>query len=290
MKKGSAMEGFIRGDGTIRPIEHYDDTELRGKIQTNTDNISNLNSRVTELEEHGGAEDQTKADKVSGAIAGHLASLDENGNLQDSGKKPSDFAPVVHDHLNISYQDSDGSGRVYTTSSEDDGGEVHIIVKKGDGDYKSAIINDANINNLTRALATPSSTPENDATKLITSQAVYDALAGKAGIYNGTIRVDSAGNNSYPIPEGGVVQAALDSFVESSEQDKMYNVLAQFVIVAAGFAHYCPAIVYWSIDSEDSTIIMHIHAGDYRFVATKQEGATAWKQEKFDKSSFLETF
>lgn len=33
-----------------------------------------------------------KADKVSGAIAGNLASLDAGGNLQDSGKKPSDFA------------------------------------------------------------------------------------------------------------------------------------------------------------------------------------------------------
>lgn len=139
-------------------------------------------------------------------------------------------------------------------------------------------------------IPTVDSTITEDGSNPVTGAAIYAALAGKAGIYNGTIRVDSAGNNSYPIPEGGVVQTALDSFVESSEQDKMYNVLAQFVILAAGFAHYCPAIVYWSIDSEDSTIIMHIHAGDYRFVATKQEGATAWKQEKFDKSSFLETF
>jgi hypothetical protein len=100
MKKGTAMEGFIREDGTIRPIEHYDDTELRGKIQTNTDNISNLDSRVTELEEHG-VEDPEKADKVVGATAGNLATLDENGNLQDSGYKPSDFAPTIHTHTSL---------------------------------------------------------------------------------------------------------------------------------------------------------------------------------------------
>lgn len=95
------MEGFIREDGTIRPIEHYDDTELRGKIQTNTDNISNLDSRVSELEEHGGVEDPTKADKVENATVGNLASLDANGNLQDSGKKASDFAPTNHTHANL---------------------------------------------------------------------------------------------------------------------------------------------------------------------------------------------
>lgn len=36
-----------------------------------------------------------KADKVAGATEGNLAALDANGNLADSGKKPSDFVPVV---------------------------------------------------------------------------------------------------------------------------------------------------------------------------------------------------
>ncbi len=35
-----------------------------------------------------------KADKVAGATAGNFASLDVNGNLTDSGKKASDFAPA----------------------------------------------------------------------------------------------------------------------------------------------------------------------------------------------------
>jgi hypothetical protein len=104
MKKGAAMEGFIREDGTIRPIEHYNDTELRGKIQTNTDNISNLDSRVTELEEQGGVEDPTKADKVENATAGNLATLDENGNLQDSHTKPSDFVSHPTFFISIMYR------------------------------------------------------------------------------------------------------------------------------------------------------------------------------------------
>jgi hypothetical protein len=33
----------------------------------------------------------TKADKVTGATAGHLAGLDSNGNITDSGKASTDF-------------------------------------------------------------------------------------------------------------------------------------------------------------------------------------------------------
>ena len=35
----------------------------------------------------------SKADKVSSPTAGHFASLNAQGNLQDSGKSASDFAP-----------------------------------------------------------------------------------------------------------------------------------------------------------------------------------------------------
>lgn len=40
-----------------------------------------------------------KADKVTGATNGHLASLDSNGNLADSGKAASDFAQVSSNAL-----------------------------------------------------------------------------------------------------------------------------------------------------------------------------------------------
>lgn len=42
-----------------------------------------------------------KADKVSNATSGHLAGLDANGNLTDSGKAVSDLADVHHGHGNI---------------------------------------------------------------------------------------------------------------------------------------------------------------------------------------------
>ena len=40
-----------------------------------------------------------KADKVNNATNGHLAGLDANGNLTDSGKAPSDFAQVSSNTL-----------------------------------------------------------------------------------------------------------------------------------------------------------------------------------------------
>lgn len=98
MKKGMAMEGFILPDGTVKPSYKYDDTKVKADIQTNKDDIDNLKSRVKYLEEHGGAEDPTKADKVSEATEDNLAALDVEGNLIDSGYDASDFAPVVHGH------------------------------------------------------------------------------------------------------------------------------------------------------------------------------------------------
>lgn len=203
MKKGTAMEGFIREDGTVRPIEHYDDTELRGKIQTNTDNINNLDSRVTELEEHGGVEDPTKADKVIGATAGNLASLDADGNLQDSGKAI-DQSPTANsanlvtsggvktaldekaDNIHTlkysdgSYESSISVGKLNRDDDELDGAQVYGKDAIRLAVYGNRVYIDGNnINNLKRALEDPSYTPEDNATKLITSKAVYDALLGK---------------------------------------------------------------------------------------------------------------
>lgn len=39
-----------------------------------------------------------KADKVTPAAAGNFAALGSNGNLQDSGRKPADFAAADHNH------------------------------------------------------------------------------------------------------------------------------------------------------------------------------------------------
>lgn len=53
-----------------------------------------------------------KADKVSGATAGNLASLDATGNLQDSGKSASDFALATDltSHASATAQDDDVHG------------------------------------------------------------------------------------------------------------------------------------------------------------------------------------
>lgn len=47
-----------------------------------------------------------KADKVSGAINGHFASLDANGNLTDSGKSSSDFVAKSAGVTNVSYDNT----------------------------------------------------------------------------------------------------------------------------------------------------------------------------------------
>lgn len=44
-----------------------------------------------------------KADKVSGATNGHLAGLDSNGNLTDSGKSASDFQPTIDSSNKLPY-------------------------------------------------------------------------------------------------------------------------------------------------------------------------------------------
>lgn len=63
-------------------------SETDGKISATATSIQIAESQVTNLTSDLGK----KADKVSSATDGHLASLDANGNLKDSGKSASDFA------------------------------------------------------------------------------------------------------------------------------------------------------------------------------------------------------
>ena len=58
--------------------------KLANAVKTVIGNIQDTISSIVESV-------STKADKVSGATSGNLASLDANGNLTDSGKKASDF-------------------------------------------------------------------------------------------------------------------------------------------------------------------------------------------------------
>jgi len=56
---------------------------------------SNLLADRQWVRDHASQAVKDKADKVSGATAGDFAGLDGNGNLTDSGKKPSDFATAA---------------------------------------------------------------------------------------------------------------------------------------------------------------------------------------------------
>ncbi len=49
-----------------------------------------------EIEELDPASVENKANKVASATSGHLAGLNGNGDLTDSGKAPTDFAPASH--------------------------------------------------------------------------------------------------------------------------------------------------------------------------------------------------
>lgn len=120
---------------------------------------------------------------VPGATSGNLASLDAEGNLQDSGKKPADFAETNHGHDKVGGQYTHDStatmAQAGTYKSDDNKAHFNIVLKddiKAAGGPKVIDVNTENADNFIRALTTPSTTPENDATKLITSKAVYDAI------------------------------------------------------------------------------------------------------------------
>lgn len=256
----------------------------------------------------------TKADKVENVVVGHLASLDENGNLQDSGKKPADFVPNVSGATggNFPQFNADGniqdSGKkaedfalvghshsaILDTSTQSnvsiEGGIISIFIA-GEGSGGDAEINANNIGNLHRALVTPSSTPENDATKLITSKAVYDALAVRAPYYGSSISIESDGNGNLPILQGGNIERDLNDFISNTEANKLYNIIINFYKPNT-YGHSYPAIMYWEINDQDDTVV-HIYVGDYNFQATKPQGSAMWEQLAFDKfkiSTFLENF
>ena len=122
---------------------------------------------------------------VPGATEGHLPNFDAEGNLQDSGKNTESFAPAGHSHSAILDTSTESSISI-------EQGRISIFIE-GEGSGGETEINADNIGNLHRALVTPSSIAENDAKKLITSKAVYDALAARAPYYGSTISIESDG-------------------------------------------------------------------------------------------------
>jgi len=86
------------------------------------------------------------ANKVSGATDGNLASLDANGDLQDSGKKASDFADADHTHNDkadkvVAATSGNLAGLDATGNLTDSGVSASSLLAEGDiSDYTAAEI------------------------------------------------------------------------------------------------------------------------------------------------------
>ena len=276
-------------------------------------------NKIAAFTEDGDVKDSNKTiddliTRIQPSADGNFASLDENGNLQDSGKKPADFVPNVPGATegNLPNFDADGnlqdSGKntdsfaqeghshsaILDTSTESsisiEEGRISIFIE-GEGSDGETQINADNIGNLHRALVTPSSIPENDATKLITSKAVYDSLAVRAPYYRSSISIESDGNGNLQILQGGNIERDLNDFISNTEANKLYNIIIDFYKPNT-YCHSYPAIAYWKISDQDDNIVL-IYVGDYCFLASQAAGSSSWENEEFNKSkisSFLETF
>ncbi|RKY56967.1 MAG: hypothetical protein DRP93_00250, partial [Candidatus Neomarinimicrobiota bacterium] len=89
-----------------------------------------------------------KADLVSGAIADNFAALDVDGNLTDSGFKASDFATIVHTHLEVDITDLDKYTQVEVDTLLSDKAELvhtHLEVDITDLDKYTQVEVDTNI-------------------------------------------------------------------------------------------------------------------------------------------------
>ena len=95
----SSTTGLVKNDGTI-----------------------DTNTYLTQHQDISG-----KADKVSGATSGNFAGLDANGNLTDSGKKPSDFLTQHQDMTNY-VQKSQTAGLLKTASADRSDGITEFYI------------------------------------------------------------------------------------------------------------------------------------------------------------------
>lgn len=206
-------------------IEDFNHTHEISDINGLSESIDNIDSRVTELEQHAGDEDRAKADKVEGAVDGNLAGLDDEGNLTDSGKAPSDFAPAVHTHNQITdFNGFQGCGATVSVGEGDQGEGVITLLIKGDGrdtESKTAEIDYFSMDNLNRALDT-TQPPTAGSDKLSTSGQIYTALARKTDmdfsnkIYARLMEFEKLSSIKYSITatyagiEGGKIKLMLD--------------------------------------------------------------------------------
>ena len=179
------------GDGhTVIPTPHeHEQSEVRGlgtalaaKADTSTVNAA-LNGKASV------AQVNAKASKVSGAVSGHFAGLDSNGDLTDSGKKASDFMPAT------------------TIDSTPTANSTNLVTSGG---VKTAL--DGKQNTLTF-----DTTPTANSTNPVTSGGVKTALDGKMN--NKTIDSTPTANSTNLVTSGGV-KTALDGKMNNKTIDQ----------------------------------------------------------------------
>jgi len=140
-----------------------------------------------------------KANKVTNPVAGNFAGLDANGDLTDSGKKPGDFAALVHNH--------------YYAGSSSQGGDAANALSLGGvaaAQYPTLTGNQAltnkTYNGYTLGAACAKAvdtTPANGSANLITSGGMFTALAGKAAVVASATSGNFAGLNA----SGGLIDS-----------------------------------------------------------------------------------
>lgn len=105
-------------------------TSFQTKITA--ENLNEIQDCIIDLED----KEDSYAEKVVGGAAGNLPTLDSEGNLQDSGKKPGDYATTLsvemdHDTYVLTVTLSNESGETLASGTVDLPIESMII----DGDY-----------------------------------------------------------------------------------------------------------------------------------------------------------
>ena len=183
------------GDGhTVIPTPHtHDQSEVRGlttalaaKADTSTVNAA-LNGKASV------AQVNAKASKVSGAVSGHFAGLDSNGDLTDSGVSAASFSNRVAAGTNGSIIVADASGTIGRSP-------------KTIADLMPA--------------TTIDSTPTLNSTNLVTSGGVYSALLGKAST------AQLSGKEDKPLPLG--IHCNDDTAeLYPDDRDELYDVITE---------------------------------------------------------------
>ena len=227
MKKGFAVEGFIREDGTVKPLVGYDDTELREKIQKNTDDIDNLDSRVDAIEGSLGLEPLSFWINVE-----TLAVRDED--------KPA-LVEFVKDYIHkggvvcnvyfytIGQNDSIGgynyscTAHISTPTPIHTSGSIYIAV--GNIYYALSFSYDTSAGEVTlgttwtRGVKEVDDVPTEGSEKFLTSGAIKTALDGKAASTHShsiadVIGLQSALNGKVPYYDGEVIIKHLDNAIQ----------------------------------------------------------------------------